>query len=345
VVAVRRLLPVAAAALLLAGCSSAASSENRLRLGYLGNLTHVTPIIGVANGFFAKALGNTPLTTQVFNAGPAEMTALLGNQLDAAYVGPSSALNGYVKSHGEALKIVAGATMGGAELVVGPTIGTPADLKGKTLATPQLGNTQDVALRYWLSQHGLRTSTDGGGDVSIRPQDNATTLDQFRAGKIDGAWLPEPWASRLVVEASARMLVDERDLWPDARFASTDLVVSATFLRDHPDVVQRLIDGELATGDWINTNTAQAQKTANTELKRLSGAALTDAEIIRAWGEQQVTYDPLASTVGVQADHAVSVGLMSATDLRGIVDTGPLNADLAAKRRPAVDDAGLGAKQ
>ncbi|MBB5895927.1 ABC transporter substrate-binding protein [Kutzneria kofuensis] len=339
----RRLLPVAAAALLLAGCTAAAT-ENELRLGYLGNLTHATAIVGVAGGFFAKALGDIQLTTQVFNAGPAEMTALLGGQLDAAYVGPSSALNGYVRSHGQALKIVAGATMGGAELVVRPSITAAGQLKGKTLATPQLGNTQDVALRYWLSQHGMRTTTDGG-DVAIRPQDNATTLDQFRAGKIDGAWLPEPWASRLVVAAQAKVLVDERDLWPDGRFASTDLVVSTTFLRDHPQAVRRLIDGELAANDWVSANAGEATRTVNTELRRISGAALTDAEVTRAWDEQQVTGDPLASTVGVQADHAVTVGLMSATDLRGIVDIGPLNDALAAKGRPKVDDAGLGDKR
>src|SRR4051812_21700092 len=163
-------LPVAAVGLLLAGCATA-TSDNQLRLGYLGNLTHATAIVGVANGLFAKSRGNTRLATQVFNAGPAEMTALLGGQLDAADVGPSSALNGYVRSHGQALKIVAGATMGGAELVVRPAIDKPEQLRGKTLATPQLGNTQDVALRYWLSQHGMKTTTDGGGDVAIRPQD------------------------------------------------------------------------------------------------------------------------------------------------------------------------------
>ncbi|WP_052396827.1 ABC transporter substrate-binding protein [Kutzneria sp. 744] len=340
----KRWLPVATVGLLLAGCASAAT-ENGLRLGYLGNLTHATAIVGVANGLLAKSLGDTRLTTQVFNAGPAEMTALLGGQLDAAYVGPSSALNGYVRSHGQALKIIAGATMGGAELVVRSSIDSVAQLKGKTLATPQLGNTQDVALRYWLSQHDLKTSTDGSGDVAIRPQDNATTLDQFRAGKIDGAWLPEPWASRLVVEAQAKVLVDERDLWPDGRFASTDLVVSTKFLREHPETVRRLIAGELATNDWISNSAVQAAKTVNTELQRLSGAKLTDEEIARAWGQQQVTDDPLASTVGVQADHAVTVGLMSAIDLRGIVDVGPLNEALTAAGKQKVDDAGLGAKQ
>ena len=340
----RRLLPALAALVLAAGCASGAPADSQLRLGYLANLTHATAIVGVANGTFAKALGPTKLTTQVFNAGPAEMTALLGGQLDAAYVGPSSALNGYVRSHGEALRIVAGATMGGAELVVRAAITSPAQLKGKTLATPQLGNTQDVALRYWLSQHGMRTDVDGGGDVAIRPQDNSTTLDQFRANKIDGAWLPEPWASRLVVEAGARVLVDERDLWSQGQFASTDLVVSTKFLKANPQIVQHLIDGELSTDDWITDNPARAQDTVNTQLRRISGSALSQAVITRAWGEQRVTDDPLAATLGVQADRAVSVGLLTSMDLHGIVDLGLLNQELKATGRPVVDEARLGAK-
>jgi len=186
-----------------AAASSGGTAASALRLGYFANVTHATAVVGVAHGDFEKALGTTKLTTQVYNAGPAEMTALLGGQLDAAYVGPSSALSAFVQSHGEALKIVAGATSGGAELVVKPDINSPADLKGKTLATPQKGNTQDVALRFWLKQQGLTANPDGTGDVSVNPQDNATTLDQFKAGHINGAWLPEPWASRMVLEAAA----------------------------------------------------------------------------------------------------------------------------------------------
>ena len=177
-----------------AAAGSTSTPADSLRLGYFANVTHATAIVGVAHGDFAKALGATKLSTQIYNAGPAEMTALLGGQLDAAYVGPSSALTAFAQSHGEAVRIVAGATSGGAELVVRPGIASVADLKGKTLATPQKGNTQDVALRAWLRQNGLSANPDGTGDVSVNPQDNAATLDQFKAGHIDGAWLPEPWA-------------------------------------------------------------------------------------------------------------------------------------------------------
>ncbi|MEY9887062.1 NitT/TauT family transport system substrate-binding protein [Catenulispora sp. MAP12-49] len=328
-----------------AAAVSGGSAASTVRLGYFANVTHATAVVGVAHGDFAKALGaGTKLTTQIYNAGPAEMTAVLGGQLDAAYVGPSSALSAFVQSHGEALKIVAGATEGGAELVVKPSITSAADLKGKTLATPQKGNTQDVALRYWLKQQGLTANPDGTGDVSVDPQDNATTLDQFKAGHIDGAWLPEPWASRLVSEAGAKVLVDERSLWPNGQFSTTTLVVATSFLTKHPDTVRALIDGQIAANQWITSDPTDAQKLVNDQLKALTGKALTAAEIQRAFSEQKVTNDPDAPTLQTSLDHAVAVKLLKATDLHGIFDLSILNAELQKNGQPAVSDAGLGAK-
>ncbi|NUR26198.1 MAG: ABC transporter substrate-binding protein [Catenulispora sp.] len=324
------------------GTASTAASE--LRLGYFANVTHATAVVGVAHGEFAQALGATKLTTQIYNAGPAEMTALLGGQLDAAYVGPSSALAAFAQSHGQALRIVAGATTGGAELVVQPGIGSVADLRGKVLATPQKGNTQDVALRSWLKQNGLTSNADGTGDVSVDPQDNAATLDQFKAGHIDGAWLPEPWASRMVLEAGAKVLVDEKDLWPGGQFATTNLVVSTDFLARHPDTVKALIDGQIAANQWITAHGAEARQLVNDQLKKLTGKALTAEEIKRAFSEQAATDDPLAATLQVSADHAVAAGLLKKTDLHGIFDLTALNTELAAHGRPAVSDAGLAKK-
>jgi NitT/TauT family transport system substrate-binding protein len=324
------------------GTTSSAASE--LRLGYFANVTHATAVVGVAHGEFASALGSTKLSTQLYNAGPAEMTALLGGQLDAAYVGPSAALSAYVQSHGEALKIVAGATTGGAELVVKPDISSPADLKGKVLATPQKGNTQDVALRSWLKQNGLTANADGTGDVSVNPQDNAATLDQFKAGHLDGAWLPEPWASRLVLEAGAKVLVDEKDRWPNGQFSTTTLVVSSSFLSAHPDTVRALIDGQIAANQWITAHSAEARQLVNDQLKKLTGKALTPAEIQRAFSEQAVTDDPLAATLQTSLDHAVAAGLLKNTDLHGIFDLSPLNTELARDGRAPVSDAGLSEK-
>jgi NitT/TauT family transport system substrate-binding protein len=327
-----------------AAISGGGTAASALRLGYFANVTHATAVVGVAHGDFATALGTTKLSTQIYNAGPAEMTALLGGQLDAAYVGPSAALSAFVQSHGEALKIVAGATTGGAELVVKPDITSAAQLKGKTLATPQKGNTQDVALRYWLQQQGLKANPDGTGDVSVNPQDNATTLDQFKAGHIDGAWLPEPWASRLVTEAGAKVLVDEKDLWPNGQFSTTTLVVATDFLTKHPETVKALIDGQIAANTWITAHPDDAQKLVNSELKRITGKSLSDAAITRAFSELQVTNDPNAGTLQTALDHAVAVNLLKSTDLHGIFDLSLLNAELAKNGQPAVSDAGLSKK-
>lgn len=313
-----------------------------LRLGYFANVTHSTPIVGVANGLYAQKLGSTKLTTQIFSSGPTEMTALLGGKLDAAYVGPSSALTAYVQSKGTALKIIAGAESGGAQLVVSPSITSVAQLKGATIADPQLGNTQDVALRYWLKQQGYATTQQGGGDVKIEPTSNSTTLSLFESGKIQGAWVPEPWASRLVVEGGGHVLVDEKSLWPGGQFTTTDLVVNTAYLNAHPQTVTALLQGQIATNSWILANPTQAQTVVNAQLVKLSGAALKPAEIARSWGEETVTNDPLASTLQSELSHAVDVGLVSDTPITGILDLTPLNQALAADNQPAVSADNLG---
>ncbi|WP_280714102.1 ABC transporter substrate-binding protein [Kitasatospora sp. MAP5-34] len=325
---------------LLAGCGTGAAATPRpaatLRLGYFADLTHASAVIGIASGSYARDLGPTRLDPQVFEAGPTEMTALLGGHLDAAYVGPSSALNAYARSHGEALRVVAGATIGGAELVVRKGIVTPSQLKGRTLATPQLGNTQDVALRYWLGQQGFATDPSGGGEVAVVPEGNATTLQQFRAGRIDGAWVPEPWASRLVDEGGGHVLVDERSLWPGGRFASTELVVATSFLSAHPQTVQALINAQLDTEDRIAADPAAAQRTAGSALRSLTGITLAPAELARAWSELTVTDDPVAGSLPAVLRHAEAVGLPQRTTADAIYDLTLLDRALATRGRPAV---------
>jgi NitT/TauT family transport system substrate-binding protein len=327
-----------------ANTTSSGTPATELRLGYFANVTHTTPIVGVAKNFFTDKLGSTKLSTQIFNAGPDEMTALLGGQLDAAYVGPSSALNAYVKSKGTGLTIVAGAENAGAELVVSSKINSAADLKGKTLASPQLGNTQDVALRYWLKQQGYATTQQGGGDVNIQPSDNATTLTLFEAGKIDGAWVPEPWASRLVVEGKGHVLVDEKTLWPNGQFATTNLVVATSYLKAHPQTAKALIEGQLDANAWVTANPTAAATLVNSSIKTLTGKALAADVITRAWGEENVTNDPEAGSLQTSLDHAVAVGLLKQTSLNGIFDLTLLNQALTAAGDPAVSSAGLGSQ-
>jgi len=325
------------------GDNAPAGPAAELRLGYFPNLTHATPLVGVAKGLFAKALGSTKLSVQTFNAGPAEMEALINGDLDAAYVGPSPAINAYAKSKGQALRIVAGASSGGASLVVRPNINSAADLRGKTIASPQLGNTQDVALRTWLRSQGLTpSSATEQGDVDVAPTDNATALQLFQDGRLDGAWVPEPYASRLVLDGGGKVLVDEKSLWPGGRFVTTHLVVRTDFLTKHPQTVRALLNGQLDTNDWIAKNTDAAKTVINDELKRLTQKALKPAVLDRAFGELEITNDPLAATLRESADHAITAGLLTKVDLKGIYDLRLLNEALSARKLPAVSDAGLG---
>jgi NitT/TauT family transport system substrate-binding protein len=312
-------------------------------LGYFANVTHAAAVLGVADGTFQKELGATKLETSIFNAGPAAIEALNAGAIDASFLGPSPAINAYAKSKGEALRVVAGATDNGASLVVKPDIASAAGLKGKTLATPQLGGTQDVALRYYLLQNGLKVQTTGGDDVDVVNQDNAQTLDLFKSGQVDGGWLPEPWASRLVVEAGAKELVDEATQWPDGKFPTTILIVSKTYLDAHPDQVKALITGELKVLDGIAKDPKAASTQLNDAIGQLTGKKLGDGVIERAFGKIKPTFDPDAALWPTLGDHAVQAGLLkSAPDLNGIFDLRILNSVLKAEGKTAVSAAGVG---
>ena len=307
----------------------AATPAAELKLGYFGNITHAPALIGVSQGLIAKSLGDTRLSTQVFNAGPAAIEALNAGALDATYIGPNPALNSYVKSRGESVSIIAGAASGGAQLVVKPGISSAADLAGKKLATPQLGGTQDVALRAWLGAQGYRTSTDGGGDVAINPTENAQTLKLFQDGKLDGAWLPEPWASRLVLEAGAKVLVDEKDLWEKGEFITTVLIVNKKFAAAHPDTVKALLKGHVESVDWLNAAPAAEKSTVlNAALQESAGAALPADVMDRSLTNIAFTVDPLAGTYTKLLQDGVDAGTTRQADITGIFDLAALNSVL-----------------
>jgi sulfonate transport system substrate-binding protein len=331
-------LVVAALATFLAACgqavSSAAPNDDQsltLRLGYFPNLTHAPALAGITKGYFASALGSkVTIETHTFNAGGDAITAILSNSIDATFVGPSPTTNAFVQSHGQAIRVIAGSTSGGALLVVKPSITSVAGLKGKTIADPQLGATQDVALRWFLKSKGFATDTAGGGDVSILPQDNAQTLTAFKQGKIDGAWVPEPWASRLIREGNGDVLVDERDLWPQGMFVTTDLVVRTDFLQAHPKRIQALLEGLRQTIAYLNSNATDAQSVINDAVAEITGKKLASGVVLAAWPHMTFTLDPLASTLKTSADHAHSLGLLANVNLKGLYDLAPLNAVLAA---------------
>ncbi|WP_037303316.1 ABC transporter substrate-binding protein [Amycolatopsis orientalis] len=343
-----RLLAAAFAALTLAGsmagCSRADSGPKteqksqgaaaEVRLGYFPNVTHAPALIGVKQGFFAKELGSTKLTPQTFNAGPEEVNALLGDSLDIAFIGSGPAINAFTKSKG-AIQLVSGAVTGGAQLVVKPEIAAPEQLTGKNIATPSLANTQDVALKKFVAEKKLP-------DVKITNLDNPKTFDAFKKGELDGGWLPEPWSSRLVLDAGAKVLVDEKNLWPEGKFPTTVVIVRSEFLQQHPETVTAILKGELAAIEWAKTNPAEAKTVVNGELKALAGSTLSEAVLDRAFSGIELGIDPVASTFAQLAQDSVTAGVVkSAVDLKGFADFGPLNAVLSEQGKPGVNASGL----
>jgi NitT/TauT family transport system substrate-binding protein len=301
-------------------------------LGYFANVTHAPALIGEGEGIFEAALGpNVDLEYKYFNSGTEVIEALFSGGIDASFIGPNPAINGFAQSNGDALRIVAGTTSGGASLVVQPEITSAAELAGAKLATPSLGNTQDVALRAWLIEQGYETDATGGGDVSILPQANADTLTTFQQGQIDGAWVPEPWATRLVLEGGGKVLVDERDIWPDGQFVTTHLIVSTGYLEDNPEVVRHLVEGLLDAIEVANGDPATAQALTNAGIERITTEALPEATIAGAWDKMTFTPDPIAASLAKSKDDAVAAGLLEEVDLTGIYDLTILNEVLTER--------------
>jgi len=323
----------------LAGCTaqsapSASKGPITVRVGYFPNITHSQALVGLARGDFQQALGsNVKMEATAFNAGPSVIEALFANQIDISYIGPNPAINGYIKSNGEALRIVAGATSGGASFVVRPgaNIAKPEDLAGKKLASPQLGNTQDVALRAYLAEHGLKVA-EKGGNVQVIPIDNPQILDLFRQGQIDGAWVPEPWAARLIVDGGGKLFLDERDLWPNGEFVTAHIIVSTQFLKQHPDLVKAFLRAHVQVTQWEQQNPDQAKQLVNDEIKRLTGKALANEVIDSAWSRLRITYDPISASLVKSAQGAFEAGFIKEKpDLSNIYDLKLLNEVLKEK--------------
>src|SRR5271157_2214697 len=327
------------AALLLAGCSSSSSSTTSsdatansaastaavtVRLGFLTNITHASALVGLKEGFFTKDLGSAgTLKATAFSTGTEETTALLAGQLDAAYVGPNPAINAWQKSNGTAIKIVSGAATGGASVVVTKGVSAASQLKGKTLATPSLGNTQDVALRYWLKQNGLATTSTGGGDAFIKPTTpNSPAVLEFKSGQITGGSEPAPYDIEMVSDGGTVLLSETG--------VTTLLVVTQTFLAAHPAIVADLLKAQIQANEFIKSSPAAAQADANAELGSYTGKPLKASIVAAAFKEITFTNDPDVSSLTTDASQAESLGLLKPVNLSGIFDLAPLNTALAA---------------
>ena len=329
------LLGLASAGVAGACARSSVPGVVTVRLGYFPNITHSQAIMGMADGTFARALGSTAtVQARVFNAGPSVIEALFAGQIDLAYIGPNPAINGYVRSNGRALRIVAGATSGGAALVVrgDAPIRRPADFRGARVASPQIGNTQDVALRSWLKQQGLELR-ERGGTTQVIPVANPDILTLFQKKELDAAWVPEPWAARLVHEAGGRIFLDERTLWPDGRFVTAHVIARTAFLDAHPDVVERFLEAHIDLTRRVADDPSGAKLAVNAGIERLTGRGFAQAVLDDAWSRMTVTWDPIPASLRRSADAAFELGFLGDTrpNLEGIYDLRLLNAVLQRK--------------
>lgn len=333
---IRKLIVLA----LAVGLAPGVRAETVIRVGAFPNLTHPQAMVAKANGWFEKAMGSgIKVEWKSFNAGPSAIEALFAGAIDMAYVGPNPTINGYVRSNGEAVRVIAGATSGGAALVVRQDSGIqkPEDFHGKKVASPQIGNTQDVALRSWLQAHGLRTA-DKGGDVEVIPIANPDQLALFLKKQLDAAWAPEPWASRLVHEADGRIFLDERSLWPQGQFVTANLIVRTEFLRQHPELVKNWLRAHVELTDWIDGHPAEAKQLLNRQIQRETGKALPAPVLDDAYARIEPTYDPLRASLLSAAKSAFQAGFLGRQmpDLSNLYDLSLLNQVLAEKGKKPI---------
>lgn len=312
-----------------------------LRIGYFPNINHAQAMIGIGNGDFQKVLGSDiEIKTFLFNAGPSAIEAILARQVDIAYIGPNPAINGYVVSEGKSLKIIAGVSSGGAVFVVrnDSGINSVTDFAGKKFASPQLGNTQDVALRKYLLDNGYNTK-DKGGNVEILPVKNPDILTLLLKKEIDGAWVPEPWGEKLIKEGNSRLFLDERTLWPDGKFVTANIIVNPEYLQQNPEVIRKLLDAHVNETQWINSHKVEALAIFNTQLKSLTGQTIPEDQLSEAFARLELTYDPVKQSLFESASDAFSVGFLGKTkpDLSGIYDLTILNEVLKSKGLQGID--------
>ena len=332
VVTIVSAVAVAVAVAMIAFGTSASNSspENTVRVAFFPNLGHSIAIVGTEKGIFAEKLGNqTVIETRLFDSGPQVIESIFANEIELAYVGPGPAINGFLKSDGKALKILAGAASGGVSLVIHPNskIESVADFPGKRIAAPQIGNTQDISLRNYLYQNNLKPA-EKGGSIYIINVVNPDIFTLFSKGELDAAWVPEPWATRLVQQLGGIRLFQEKDLWPDQKFSSTVLIVRSEFLEKHPDIVQKWVEAHVQTSDWINEHPAETKLIFNDFLKKKTGKTFPSEILNEAFSNLQITSDPIESSINTFAERANSLGYLGREgySLEGIFYTEPLNS-------------------
>jgi len=319
--------------------SSSHTPSAILRIGYFPILNHAQAVIGLAKGDFQKAVGKEiTIKPEVFGSGSSLIEALFANQIDLAYVGSNPTINGYVVSDGKALKIISGASSGGTVFVVRNDSGIKSikDFENKRFATPQVGNTQDVALRKYLLQNGYKTK-DEGGNVEVISAQISDIFTLMLTKQIDGAWVPEPWGTKLVKEANARIFLDERVLWPQGKYITANIIARTDYLRDNPETVKRFLGAHIDETNWINSHKSEAMDIFNSQLRALTGHIINPDELKQAWSRIEFTYDPLKPTLLKSANDSLKIGfLRTPPNLTGIYDLTLLNTVLEQKHHQPI---------
>jgi len=319
--------------------SGNAQEEKVVRIGYFPNINHAQAVIGIGNGDFQKHLGDdVEIKTLVFNAGPSAIEALFANQVDVTFVGPNPTINGYVQSDGKALKVISGTASGGAVFVVRNDAGisSVADLADKKFGSPQLGNTQDVALRKYLLDNGYKTR-ENGGNVDVLPAKNPDLVTLMIKKDIAGAWVPEPWGAKLLKETDSRIFVDERQLWPDGKFVTVNLIARTDFLQNNPGLIKKLLEATVDETNWINSHPDEARKVFNEQLIALTGKEIPEDEFTDGLSRLELTWDPIKSSLFKSANDAYDIGFLESNpDLSQIYDLRILNEVLAEKGLPPI---------
>ena len=308
------------------------SSENSIRVAFFPNIGHAIPVVGMEKGIFESNIGNTTsIETKLFDSGPQVIESLFAKSIDLAYVGPGPAINGFLKSEEHDVVILSGAASGGASFIVHPNseINSVNDFAGKRIAAPQIGNTQDVSLRNYLSENGLKPY-EKGGSVIVLNISNPDIYTLFTKGAIDGAWVPEPWATILVQELDGKRLFFEEDLWPENKFASVLLIGRQEYVEENPEAVQKWLESHQETADWINNNPQETRIVFNEFMQNTMGQTLSDNVVDESLVNLEITTNPISDSIYTFAERADSLGYLGRGEysLDGIFFDLPSNESL-----------------
>ena len=288
------------------------TSEEKIRIAFFPSIVHAVPIVGMENEIFKENLDEQiEIDVKIFDSGPQVIESLFSNSIDIAYVGPGPVINGYLKSDGNALKILAAAADGGASLVAQKDSGLDsiANFDGKRIAAPQISNTQDVSLRHYLSSNGLKP-VETGGTVYVLNISNPDIFTLFAKGDIDGAWVPEPWATMLVQDLDGIRVFNESQFWPEEQFSSVLLIGRTNFVEKNPEIIKNWIESNEETVQWINANPTKAKQVYSQFLKDYMGKTLPDEIIDESFSNLVITSDPLKKSVYTFAERADSLGYL-----------------------------------